>query len=380
MPDKTSTSEFVTRDLRAAIGPWIFSRVVVGFSLAVAHILASGPDKLGDAQSVRQGLFVYDGSHYRAIAELGYGQLPSGVLRFFPLYPLSGRGLGWVLFGNADIALLLIANGAALIAGGLLHRLVLNETDDPNLARRSVWYLAVFPTSLVLVLGYAESLLLVFAIGMFLALRSRRWWIAAALGLAAGATRPVGVLLVLPALIEGARGFPLVAVLKERVARLGAVLAPIVGMGAYLAWVDNKFGGLFAAFNVQAKDNLRGSTTDPFTRLGQAIADTFGADLVQSSGRAVRYLIWIAVALILVGVVSRRLPSSYAAYGLVAILLGMTAQNSSSFERYAFTTFPLIIGLGLVTEITGVRRIFSIFSIIGLFAISIAVFLGQYVP
>ncbi len=379
MPDKT-TSEFVTRDLRAAIGPWIFSRVVVGFSLAVAHILASGPDKLGDADKVRQGLFVYDGSWYRAIAELGYGQLPREVLRFFPLYPLSGRGLGWVLFGHADIALLLIANGAALIAGGLLHRLVLNETDDPHLARRSVWYLAVFPTSLVLVLGYAESLLLVFAIGMFLALRSRRWWIAAALGLAAGATRPVGVLLVLPALIEGARGFPLVAVLKERVARLGAVLAPIVGMGAYLVWVDNKFGGLFTAFNVQAKDNLRGSTTDPFTRLGQAIADTFGADLVQSSGRAVRYLIWIAVALILVGVVSRRLPSSYAAYGLVAILLGMTAQNSSSFERYAFTTFPLIIGLGLVTEITGVRRIFSIFSIIGLFAISIAVFLGQYVP
>jgi len=82
----------------------------------------------------------------------------------------------------------------------------------------------------------------------------------------------------------------------------------------------------------------------------------------------------------LIGVVSRRLPSSYTAYGLVAIVLGMTSENSSSFERYTFTTFPLIIGLAYLTETQRVRGLFSIISIMGLFSLSLAVFLGQYVP
>ena len=377
---KISSSEFIARDLRAAIGPWIFSRVIVGLALLVARTVSSGVDGIGDSRAAHEGLFVYDGSLYRGIAEVGYEHLPRELLRFFPLYPLSGRALGWAFFGHIDLALLVIANGGALIAGALLFRLVLRETSDERLATRSVWFLAIFPASLVLVLAYAESILLVAAIGMFLALRSKRWWLAAALGLAAGATRPVGLLLALPALIEATRDFSSVTNIKERIARAASVVAPVVGVGAYLVWVDSVFGGFFTAFDVQSKSNLRGSTTDPFTRVGQAIADTFGADIVQSSGRALRYLIWIALALILIGVVSRRLPSSYTAYGLVAIVLGMTSENSSSFERYTFTTFPLIIGLAYLTETQRVRGLFSIISIMGLFSLSLAVFLGQYVP
>ena len=53
-------------------------------------------------------------------------------------------------------------------------------------------------------MGYAESLLLVAALVSLIALRSRSWWVAAVAGVVAGLTRPVGLLLIVPAL----RGVP----------------------------------------------------------------------------------------------------------------------------------------------------------------------------
>ena len=95
-----------------------------------------------------------------------------------------------------------MANLAALLAGMLLHRLALEETGDPALARRAAWFIALFPGAFVLVWGYAEALMLVALIGAFLALRRQAWWVAGALGLAArtgpahrpvpGPARPLG--------------------------------------------------------------------------------------------------------------------------------------------------------------------------------------------
>src|SRR5437899_7218015 len=101
--------------------------------------------------------------------------------------------------------MLVIVQVAALVAGVLLHRLVVAETGDRVTATRAVWLLALLPPATVLVLGYAEALLLCFAIGFFLCIRRGQWWYAAALGVLAGLTRPVGMTLALPALIEAVR-------------------------------------------------------------------------------------------------------------------------------------------------------------------------------
>ena len=42
---------------------------------------------------------------------------------------------------------------------------------DRAVARRSIWILSLLPSAFVLVMGYAESMLLVFAVGCFLAIR-----------------------------------------------------------------------------------------------------------------------------------------------------------------------------------------------------------------
>jgi len=75
----------------------------------------------------------------------------------------------------------------------------------------------------------------IIAIGFFLAIRRGRWWTAALLGALAALSRPVGMTLALPALIEAARllrGAPW----RSLVARAAAIFGPVVGGGAFLAW------------------------------------------------------------------------------------------------------------------------------------------------
>ena len=169
-------------DLRAALPAWIAARVLVAIGYAIARLWRELDDPERLTIQLHQGLFAWDGAFYREIASQGYDALPDQALRFFPLYPLSGRGLGFLLGGNEGIALLLIANVAALAAAALLHRLVLGDLGDRGTARLSACLLALAPPAFVLVWAYAEGLFLVCAIGAFLALRTRSWWGAALAG------------------------------------------------------------------------------------------------------------------------------------------------------------------------------------------------------
>ena len=92
----------------------------------------------------------------------------------------------------------------------MLDVLVRRETGDGAVARRSLWVLSLLPAAFVLVMGYAESVLLVFALGCFLALRPPagasglrpHFAVAGVLAFAAALTRPIGVLLVLATMAE----------------------------------------------------------------------------------------------------------------------------------------------------------------------------------
>ena len=83
-----------------------------------------------------------------------------------------------------------------------MYELVRNEGRSDAVARRAVWIVYLAPPAFVLVMGYAEATLMTATLVALLALRRQRWWIAAIAGVIAGLTRPVGVLLVVPALVE----------------------------------------------------------------------------------------------------------------------------------------------------------------------------------
>jgi hypothetical protein len=366
---------FVRRDLRIAVVPWLIGRVLVVGALALSRELYSQIGAPPRPVPLGQGLFAWDAAFYRDIAEHGYRAVGEASLRFFPLVPMLARGLGWLLFDHVAVALIVVVNASALLFGALLHRLALRETADAGVARRAAWFAALFPAAAVLVLGYAESTAMMLGVAMFLALRSRRFGWAAGFGLLAGLSRPVGVLLMIPALVEAARGWRN-APARDRVERSGAVVAPALGALVYLAWVGLEFGDAWKPLALQNRATLRGGFQDPFTRTIDAVGDLVGGDRFGSGF----HIVWAVLFAALLLVLARRMPGSYSLYAAATLVLGLSAHNLDSFERYCMSTFPFLLGLALVTGKEEVDRGVVVLAGAGLVGYAVLAFLGVSGP
>jgi len=372
---RARASNFVRSDLRAALVPWITARLIVIAALGVSRFAYDQIGKAPRPAALGQGLFAWDAAFYRSIATHGYSGLPRAALRFFPLVPILTRGLGTILVGRYDVALIVIANASALVFAALLHRLALVETGDARLASRAAWFGAVFPPFSVLVLGYADATAMALAAGVLLALRTRRFGVAIPLGILAGLCRPVGILLVVPAVIEAARGWN-TARPRDRIRRAGATVAPAVGTAAFLAYAGVAFGDTFAPLTVQNRANLRGRFEFPTTSFAHGVRDLVHAGRFGPGA----HVLWAVVFAGLLVVVARRLPSSYTAYAAAALILGLSAHNLDSFERYCASTLPFLLGAAIITDRPESERAVLGLAAAGLFAYSVLAFLGVSVP
>src|SRR5262249_46848201 len=159
-------------------------------------------------------------------------------------------------------------------------------------------------------------------------------------GVLAGLCRPVGVLLVLPALIEASRGWS-AASRRDRVARAAAVASPVIGLGVFLVYSGLAFGDAFAPFTVQNQANLRGHFEWPTTSVLHGVRDLVHADRVGPGA----HVLWALVFVALLVVVARRFPLSYSLYAGVTLVLGLSAHNLDSFERYCAGAFPFLLAV-----------------------------------
>jgi len=129
---------------------------------------------------------------------------------FFPLYPLTVRAAATVVPGALDavpfggparpqlIAVsLVVSNVIFALALVALYLLALARAG-PAAARRAVWLLCLFPTSVFFSAPYSEGMFLLWLVLFFLMLQRQRWWLAGLCGALAAATRSLGVALVLP--------------------------------------------------------------------------------------------------------------------------------------------------------------------------------------
>lgn len=378
MSDAPGTTETDTGnwrvDARVAIVPWLVSRVLVLAALYGARHLYDDLGRLPRPVQLGQGLFAWDGAFYRHIAEDGYREVGRASLRFFPLVPMLGKGLGVLMFGHTAAALLVLVNVAAFLFLASLHRLVLRETSDTATASRAVWFAALFPLASVLVLGYAESIAMLLAVWMFMALRRGNFWWAALAGFGAGLCRPVGVLLVVPAIIEGWRGFDTTAA-RDRIARIAAVVSPVAGVLAFLAWVGVEFGDAGLPISEQNKATLRGGFQDPFTRAIDGVTDAFHHHF-----SSVVHLAWAAGFVVLLVVVARKLPASYTWYCAATLLVALSARNLDSLERYVMSSFPFVIGLAILAKREEAERTVLVLAAVGMAGYAVVFFLGLGAP
>jgi hypothetical protein len=374
-------AERARRDIGRALPGWLVARAAVAISLVAAHLVYHymRPPGAAVARHLEEGLLGWDAAWYEDIASHGYEPLPRVGLRFFPLLPLLARPLGWLLGGRYGVALLVLANVSALVLGALLHRLALAETGDAALARRAAWMVALTPPAFVLAWGYPEALSGCLAVAAFLALRTRRWGLAAGAGLLAGLTRPVGVLLALPAAIEAARGWRH-AGWGERVRRAVAVAGAPAGSLLYLAWVGARFGDPSLPFSVQQGPRFRGAVANPVVVLWDAWTRLLGGDLTRGFRGNALHAPWAVVVIVLVVIVFRHWPVSYGAFAATTVLVALSTERLGSFERYAFGAFPVVLALAVLG-----RRPVAERCIVAVGALTVTLYgtlalLGAYVP
>ncbi len=372
MPDADAVAVAQRPDWQIALAPWLVARVVVIAGFACALRLFDRYGRGVRPASLLQALLVYDADFYRAIAAHGY-HASGGSLRFFPLVPLVARAVSRPFGDHVDVALLVVTNACAFGFLVVLARLTRLETHDERVVRAAVWLGALAPPAVALVLGYAESALLLLSVGVFLCLRTNRPMGAAALGFLAGLSRPFGVLLMVPALVEVARGWR-GASKARRAEGLVAIVAPAAGVATYLAWVGSVYGDALRPLHLQQSSDLRGSFRDPVSAVVTAVAH--GSD--RPTG--LLHVLAFAGCVVLAVIVARRLPVSYAAFAALCLLVAVSAENLDSLERYALGAFPLIMGLALCLQSRAVMRTVVGVSAVGLFMTSTAVFLARWVP
>lgn len=356
---------------RPVLVSWVAARVVVLLALGLAQLLHAHD---GDLRT--EGLLGWDARWYHLIAAQGYAALPDEALRFFPLLPLLVRLLSPLLLGWEGGALLLLSNGAALVFGLLLHRLVVREGLGEAVATRAVWVAAFAPAAFVQVMGYTEPVYGALVCGLLLAAKDRRWLVVALLGLLAGALRPPGVVLAAVVAVEAVRGLR-TAGGAERVGRAVAVAAPVAGLASYLLWVRAEFGDALLPFRVQTQGDLRGGTfVDPVPGVVDAVRGALSGELAGSG----LHVLWAALCVVLVVVAWRRLPVSWAVLATVTVVLGVTARSMTSFERYAGSAVPLVVATALLSVAPRWRSTTMGVSTVVLGAYACMAFLHLYVP
>jgi hypothetical protein len=368
-----------------ALVPYVLARVVVLGVLGLAHFVVdrAHPSNAGVLARVHEGLLGWDAGFYETIARVGYAPLGSQALRFYPTVPLLTHAVAWFPGVGDGAALIVVSNVAAFVATVLLFVLVRRELDGV-VARRAIWILSLAPAAFVLVMGYAESTLLCFAVGCFLALRPSpgagagatrpNFALAAGLGFLAALTRPIGILLALAVLAELVRWWPRLG-RNHRLAGLGATVAPVVGLVVFGLWSRHEVGDFWAPLRVQFQSTHHGALSDPFVTVFHDVRGLWHGHV----GTAL-HVPWVIVAVALLVVCWRRLPASYTVFTLAVLAVAVAGSNLDSFERYALSAFPLSIAAALLCSRPLVERAVLVLLPAALAGYALLAFLNISVP
>lgn len=142
-------------------------------------------------------LRLWDGLWYKFIAENGYSITYNATAAFWPLLPWVMREGHDLLGLQPEVVGYLFTNLCFLGALIVLNQLLRMDFDGA-LVRRTLWAIAIFPTSLFFTAVYTEAPFLFFAALCLLCARKGEWLAAGVVGLLAALTRSQGVMLLAP--------------------------------------------------------------------------------------------------------------------------------------------------------------------------------------
>ena len=298
-----------------------------------------------------EGYSRWDAAWYVDVARRGYYYDGPGLqssVAYFPAYPLSVRYLGKIVTDLVQAGMLVtLAAGAAFVVG--VHQWA-RRLFDERVATVTVAMVLLWPYAYYLFgVVYSDALFLALAALAFFALERRKPWVAALLGAAATATRPVGVALVLGLVVRSLEldGVLVASARRVRVdlrkLRITTIVpaGSVAGLAAFCAYLWYRFRDPFAFTQVGGAEGwnrsiglrtiVKGSYVD-IVRRGELTIDLLTLTV---SG----LLTFVALALIVR--VLRRLGAGYAVYCLVVLLLPfVTSPEFRGMGRYVLAAFP----------------------------------------
>jgi Gpi18-like mannosyltransferase len=298
----------------------------------------------------------WDTGWYLDLAEHGYylrGETltEQSNVAFFPLFPSLVRALivplpaAWRTTEVYLVAGLAVSNFSLLAALALLRQLLAARGFAPDLARRVMLYLLVFPTSFFTSAFYTEAIFLLVSVAAFYAAERRAWLAAGILGALTALSRPLGVTVFVPLawlLGEQAGWKPRQVPWRG----LWLLLVPAAFLGHFMSLYPLT-GHLLAPMLVQQAWS-RGLVWPWQTILSPSYIAFYITPLDEL----------VALAVIPLAILAARLMRS-AAYGIHLLLVTVPALftgSVSSLGRYALVAFPIFVALTWLSRRPGLDR------------------------
>jgi hypothetical protein len=334
------------------VRPCLITFLAVRVGLLVVSALAVGLFPARDAVNVPgwiapplahgwHGIFSaferQDALWFLRIATTGY--VPGdGSAAFFPLYPLVTRVVSFLSGGRPLLAAVVVSNASFFGSLLVLYDLTVTEFSEP-VARRTIVYLAIFPTAFFFFAPYSESLFLLLSLVAFREARSDRWATAAVAGALAALTRSIGIVLA-PALIvmaferhQAGRG--------DLWPRVVAGAAVLLGPLAYLGWWGIAHGDALAPIHAQV--NWQREAAFPILTLWNALRFAMG-DGIQDPAYWIIDALVVGVVIVAVVAGWRRLSPPYLVYAVGSLLLPLSypfpPRPLLSMPRFVAVIFP----------------------------------------
>lgn len=365
--------------LRSVLRSFVFSRALVLLFAALGYFFLPSVHEgisvpLSESASWLTSIwYQWDANWYMSIVQGGYQWLPDDQsnVAFFPLYPLTVRALGVVMGGRYLLAGMLLSN--LFMCGGMIffYRLVRIDKGEV-IARRAVWLLAIFPTSMFFTGFYTESLFLLTSVATFYYARQGRWATAGVWGLLASATRITGLWMVVPLMWEylSQHGFSL---RKLDASLLWLALVP-AGLATFMFFLWLSFGSPFAFAQTQVTGWGHG-----FTSIWSSLTRDLGFLRDQSEHWVIYEFAATAILVAAIFAGLRKLRGSYNIYMLVSLLVPLFGGTTKSMSRYLVVIFPLFILMAIHTKKPWIR--YSVYTVsILLLAVSTMFFVsGRWV-
>ena len=359
------------------LGAFLWSLYLHGYTETVFEIQHIWADHLYAGRIIsiaNKGYAVETAEYAGKYLNLLFPPLHSWIVRLISPFYLSSIRAGFF-----------VSNLNAILSGIVLYLLVLHDSDRRS-AVRALWYYSILPPSFLLTCTIPASTFLLLSLLSIYCSRRRYFILGSLLGALAALTERIGIVLVIPLLLEyfnamtGAyRALEEVTwrfYLKRGLIGATFILVPL-GFMVYLG-INRRVGGSFFTY-VEYLEELYASRFALFYRAcglqTEKLVEAYRAGEVSLLyGLYLPCLLFAVGSLILLFAKAKELCVSYVAYFMVCfpLILGQTGVMDA--PRQLFCCFPVIIAMMCLTKNRFVDLVVSLLCMAGS-----VVYLGMYV-